>query len=176
MRVLGLRSGHYYRAHHRPEALCFGAFWRLDPARGQQGGSAQGPNRGSVRDQASSNQSKALAAARGGAPADQPRWARILAITAGSSMAVMIVKGPPDLAAVFHIDLEHSFEQPGRKGAPHRGPLRGIGVDRHVRKARHTDVACLVLTGRKSVGSRGQCAGPAKQNPAPQRRARKARG
>jgi hypothetical protein len=31
----------------------------------------------------------------------------------GISMAVMIVKGPPDSAAVFHIDLEHSFEQPG---------------------------------------------------------------
>jgi hypothetical protein len=33
--------------------------------------------------------------ARGGALMDKPRCVRILAITVGSSMAAMIVKGPP---------------------------------------------------------------------------------
>jgi hypothetical protein len=65
---------------------------------GQGGLSAQGLNRmgsGSVGDQGSWNRSKARAGARGGARADQPRCVRILAITGGSSMAAMIVKGPP---------------------------------------------------------------------------------
>jgi hypothetical protein len=44
MRVLGLGSGHF-RAVPRPEALCFGAFCRLGPGKGQGGGSAQGLNR-----------------------------------------------------------------------------------------------------------------------------------
>ena len=40
-------------------------------------------------------ETNACAEERGGALVDNPRWARILAITAGSSMAAMIVKGPP---------------------------------------------------------------------------------
>ena len=44
IRVLGLESGHF-RALPRPEALCFGAFWRLGPRKGQGGGSTQGLNR-----------------------------------------------------------------------------------------------------------------------------------
>ncbi|MGH9959393.1 MAG: hypothetical protein ACREBC_20090 [Pyrinomonadaceae bacterium] len=43
-------------------------------------------------DQASSNRSKALAAARGGARAGKPRWVRILVVTGGCSMAAMIFK------------------------------------------------------------------------------------
>ena len=35
------------------------------------------------------------AGARGGTRADKPKWVRILAITAGSSMAAMIFKEPP---------------------------------------------------------------------------------
>ena len=65
---------------------------------GQGGGSAQGLNRmasGIVRDQASWNRSKARAAALGGARADEPGCVRILVMTGGSSMAAMIVKGPP---------------------------------------------------------------------------------
>ncbi len=42
-------------------------------------------------DEAYSNRSKALAAARAG----KPRWVRILVITEGCSMAAMIFKGPP---------------------------------------------------------------------------------
>ena len=46
-------------------------------------------------DQASSNRSKALAAARGGARAAKPRWVRILVVTEGCSMAAMNFKVPP---------------------------------------------------------------------------------
>ena len=41
------------------------------------------------------NRSKACAAARGDARADQPRCVQVLATTAGCSMAAMIVKVPP---------------------------------------------------------------------------------
>jgi hypothetical protein len=40
LRVLGLGSGHF-RTVPQPEALGFGAFWRLGPEKGQGGGSAQ---------------------------------------------------------------------------------------------------------------------------------------
>ena len=41
MRVLGLGSGHF-RALPRPEALCFGAFWRLGRARAKGEGRLRG--------------------------------------------------------------------------------------------------------------------------------------
>ncbi len=49
----------------------------------------------------------------------KPRCARIVAITIGSRMAVMIVKGP-----LTNIDSEPPFEQPG---PTHRGRRRGRG-------------------------------------------------
>ena len=45
--------------------------------------------------QATSNRSKGLGAARGGARAGKPRWVSILAMTGGSTMAAMIRKEPP---------------------------------------------------------------------------------
>jgi len=42
-------------------------------------------------------------------------------MTGGSSMAAMIFKAPPQLGAVFDVDVEDPFEQPGqlmRAGAP----------------------------------------------------------
>lgn len=45
--------------------------------------------------QAVCKNSPVRAGERGGAQVGNPRWARILAITAGSSMAAMMVKGPP---------------------------------------------------------------------------------
>ena len=120
---------------------------------------------GLVRDQASWNRSKALAAARGGARAGKPRWVRILAITGGMFDGGDDLQGAAALRALLDVDLEHALikalpgfhpsgrrspfktrsrrfcEQTGlsswgqvpREGAPQRGPLRGIDVDRHVR-------------------------------------------
>ena len=34
-------------------------------------------------------------------------------MTGGSSMAAMIFKAPPQLGAVFDVDVEDPFEQPG---------------------------------------------------------------
>ena len=60
-------------------------------------------------DQAIGNRSNDRAGDRGGARAAKPRWARILAMTGGYSMAAMIVKGPPQWGALFHIDIEYPF-------------------------------------------------------------------
>ncbi len=62
---------------------------------GQGGWSARGDEPGRDSDQAIWNRSKRCAGARGGVRADMPRCLRILAITVGSTMAAMIVKGPP---------------------------------------------------------------------------------
>jgi hypothetical protein len=59
------------------------------------------------------------AGAFGGARVGNPRWARILAITAGASMAAMSVKGPPQYGC--HVDFKHPFEQLGPAQAGRRG-------------------------------------------------------
>ena len=96
-RAVGPGSG-ICRAIHRSEAPGFG----LSPECRAKGQSAQGVERDGRgvrgRDQAIWSRSNDRAGDRGGARADKPRWARILAITGGSSMAAMIVKVPPLLA------------------------------------------------------------------------------
>ncbi|OOO01085.1 MAG: hypothetical protein USCGTAYLOR_02706 [Chromatiales bacterium USCg_Taylor] len=67
------------------------------------------------------DRAKCRAGDRGGARACKPRGVRILAITLGSSIAVMIFKVPPQWA-VFQVDIEHPFEQLGPTDAAwHRG-------------------------------------------------------
>ncbi|MCA1605919.1 MAG: hypothetical protein LC775_10695 [Acidobacteria bacterium] len=80
MGALGLQSGHY-RALHRPEALCFGAFWRLGRAR-------------------------AIGRYSGRCSGGQTEINEIL-ITGGCSMAAMIFKVPLHLGALLDVDLEH---------------------------------------------------------------------
>jgi hypothetical protein len=53
------------------------------------------------------------------------------------------------LEAVFQVDLEHPLRPTGpsscapapRQGAPRRGRLRRVWVDRHAREARHREIA-----------------------------------
>jgi len=59
------------------------------------------------------NRSNRCAGARGGARVGRPRWARILTITGGSSIAAMNLQGSAAVRAVFDVDVEDPFEQPG---------------------------------------------------------------
>ena len=71
MRVLGLQLG-TFRSLHRPEALCFGAFWRLGRAQAEGDCRLRGVNRTEgvlVWDQASWSRSTGRAGDRGGARA-----------------------------------------------------------------------------------------------------------
>ena len=81
MRVLGLESG-TFRPLHRPEAPCWGAFWR-----GQRGSPVQGSEPHGRGIGFGSGYLAPLTGAAG-----KPR---ILAITGGRSMAAMIFKAPP---------------------------------------------------------------------------------
>ncbi len=97
MAVLGLERGG--PGHFSGRSSARGAMFRMVLASwvgaGQGGWSARGDEPGRDSDQAIRNRSKRCAGARGGARADRPRCLRILAITVGSTMAAMIVKGPP---------------------------------------------------------------------------------
>src|SRR5215510_14123700 len=59
------------------------------------------------------NRSNRCAEVRGGARVGRPRWVRILTITGGSSIAAMIFKISAAVRAVFDVDVEDPFEQPG---------------------------------------------------------------
>ena len=67
------------------------------------------------------NRSTRRAGARGGARVGRPRWLRILMITGGSSMAALRrrlrtgddLQSAAAVGAVFHVDIEDPFEQPG---------------------------------------------------------------
>ncbi len=77
------------------------------------------------------NRSNRCAGERGGARVGRPRWVRILTITGGSSMPL----GGDDLQAaaavraVFDVDVEDPFEQPGPTQARRRA-LRVIACGR----------------------------------------------
>ena len=110
----------------------------------QRGVPAQELNRNPVGDEAVCRNSARRAGAWGGARVSNPRWLSILPITAGSSMAARIVKGPPHCGHVvrsmantrvsncaqpapldnlprfvFHVDLKHIL----RKIDSNRGTL-----------------------------------------------------
>ena len=75
--------------------MCFGVLIGRRP-RGIVGSRAEPDRIGvSVCNQAISISSNERAGERGGALVGKPRWARILAITTGSSMAAMILRVPP---------------------------------------------------------------------------------
>ena len=67
------------------------------------------------------NKSNRCAGERGGARVGRPRWARILTITGGSSMAALRrrlrtgddLQAAAAVRAVFDVDVEDPFEQPG---------------------------------------------------------------
>ena len=66
------------------------------------------------------NKSTRCAGARGGARVGRPRWLRILTITGGSSIAAMIFNAAAAVRAVFDVDVEDPFEQPGPTHARRR--------------------------------------------------------
>ena len=74
------------------------------------------------------NRSTRRAGARGGARVGRPRWLRILMITGGSSMAALRgqdgddLQGAAAVGAVFNVDVEDPFEQPGPAHARRRLP------------------------------------------------------
>ena len=59
------------------------------------------------------NRSTRRAGARGGARVGRPRWLRILMITGGSSIGGDDLQGAAAVGAVFDVDVEDPFEQPG---------------------------------------------------------------
>ena len=70
-------------------------------------------NRCSLTAQAAWNRSSRCAGARGGARVGRPRWARILTITGGSSMAAMIFKPAPQFG-----QCSMSMSKPASVSAP----------------------------------------------------------
>lgn len=63
---MGLELG-TFRARHRPEALCFAAFWRLGRAQAKGDGRLEGMNPDGDSDQAIWSRSNSRAGERGGA-------------------------------------------------------------------------------------------------------------
>ena len=59
------------------------------------------------------NRSTRRAGARGGARVGRPRWLRILTITGGSSIGGDDLQSAAAVRAVFDVDVEDPFEQPG---------------------------------------------------------------
>ena len=83
------------------------------------------------------NKSNRCAGERGGARVGRPRWVRILTITGGSSMAALRrrlrtgddLQAAAAVRAVFDVDVEDPFEQPGPTQARRRA-LRVIACGR----------------------------------------------
>ena len=105
---------------------------------------------GMVGVQASSNQSKALAAARGGARANQPRCVRLLGNHGRDARwRRRSFKVPPHLGALLDVDLEHYCSPSGSdtvRGGLRRAPWRAHGLratsklSRAEMRRRHADL------------------------------------
>ena len=126
MRVLGLQLG-TFRSLHRPEALCFGAFWRLGRAQAEVDCRLRGVNRTGGGVGLGSGQLESIDWPRRGSgrcAGGQTEHIRILAITVRSSMAAMIFKAPPRWGHCS-ISISNTGTQPGvASSARQAGRLR----------------------------------------------------
>jgi len=91
---------------------------------------SSGAEPGRDSDQAIWNRSKRCADARGGARADMPRCLRILAINGGIYDGGDDRQGAAAVGALFNIDIEYPFEQPGPAQAGRRRGRGRLGVVR----------------------------------------------
>ena len=117
------------------------------------------------------NKSNRCAGARGGAWVGRPRWARILTITGGSSMACPeprrrggdALQAAAAVRAVFDVDVEDPFEQPGPTQARRRA-LRVIACGRGCLLWRTGDDFTTQLCVRREHAMEAACPEPVERD------------